>query len=294
MGKLPSLKAIQAFEATARHLSFSRAADELHVSQSAVSHQIRSLESFFGKQLFIRRSNQVSLTTDGDILFSVVKDSFKRIQTVTDHLLEQKRFKLEVVVQSSVAVDWLAPRIALFNQKQPDIDVKLSLAVSDTQFDSSDYDVIIGTWPAPTDFDTQKIRDESWYPVCTPSFYEKIDVKDPYSIIQSTVFSSENGQDWQLWMQNQNIDTSIKLEMQHVNTTILAAKAAQSGLGVALSCDFIVEDAVKQGTLVAIKSLSYELPWGHFSIHYRSGSHLLEKVKVFVDWFIDISNQGQN
>jgi DNA-binding transcriptional LysR family regulator len=291
LNKLPSLKAMQVFEATARHLSFSRAGDELCVSQSAVSHQIKSLEVFLGKKLLTRNNNLVSLTSDGDIYFSVVRDCFKRMQTITDHLMLQDNFKLRIMAQTSIAVEWLAPRISFFTKQHPDIEVILSMAANADEFDSTEYDILVGTWPVPTNFITQPIRDECWFPVCTKQLYDQIDPEDPSSILKLPLYSSENGQDWNLWMQHQKINASIKLDVQYVSHTLLASKAALSGLGVALSCNFIVADAIKLGQLMSVKPLAYNLPWGHYSIHYHAGSHYLDKIETFVDWLMIISNE---
>lgn len=288
MKKLPSLKAIQTFETTARHLSFSRAADELCISQSAVSHQIKSLEKTLGKQLFFRNNNQVSLTCYGDSLYSVAKDSFKRLQAVTSNLIEQNDEQIKVMAQSAIAVDWLAPRIAEFHQQHPQINVMLSLAVSDLDFDASDFDIVIGTWPVPANFFTQKIRFENWYPICSPNIYDQINPQDPSSLISQTLFSSENGQDWELWIQNHKPNMTRPVAMQYFSNTILSYKAALSGLGIALTCDFLAHDAINHGLLKPIRNLSYELPWGHFYIHYRQARHSAEQLQTFINWLMEI------
>ncbi len=291
MNKLPSLKALHVFEVTARHLSFSKAADELCVSQSAVSHQIKLLESSLGKSLFKREHNQVSLTVYGGSLFAVTSDSFKRIKAITDNLSEQSRPSLKVMAQSAIAVDWLAPRIAFFNELNPNIDVVLSIAVSDLDFDASEYDIIVGTWPAPINFVTQKIREEKWFPVATHEVMEQVDSDEPLSLLGFTLFSSENGQDWQTWMQTRKIDELLPTNITHFSNTILATKACLSGKGVALSCGFLADDLIERGQLTALKHLSYELPWGHFFIHYRQESLLSKQVDAFVDWVMSSANK---
>jgi LysR family glycine cleavage system transcriptional activator len=293
MGNLPSLKAIQAFEATARHLNFSLAANELHVTQSAVSHQIKSLESHLGKQLFTRASNKVLLTQYGDIYFSVVTDSFSRIKSITDHLMGLKNVKLKVIAQSSFAVDWLAPRLYLFNQQNPDIEILLSMATNAEHYSSSDYDISIGTWPAPANFKTQKIRSENWYPVMTEKLSNQLNVDDVRSILAQPLISSENGQDWTLWMQKYNIDPSINLNIQHVSHTLLAGKTALSGQGIALACDFLVSDEVKRGHLIALKQFSYTPSWGSYYIHYHGGSYYINNITLFINWLMQVCNDSQ-
>ena len=284
---------MQAFEATARHLSFSLAAEELCVSQSAVSHQIKSLESFLGKKLFTRSNNKVSLTGDGDIFFSVIKECFKNMQTITDHLVMQSKVKLKIIAQTSIAVEWLAPRLSHFNELHPDITIELSMTGEAELQKPSEYDILIGAWPSPSNFISKQIREESFYPVCSPEVYEQIDITNPSSILALPLISSENGQDWELWMQHFRLEPPVNLAIQHVSHALLAAKVAQGKKGITMSCDFVVNDLVESGHLVAMKSLSYHLPWGNFFVHYRSGNHYLEKVEAFVDWLISISNQNE-
>ena len=293
MSKLPPLKSMQAFEATARHLSFSLAAQELCVSQSAVSHQIKSLEAFLDKKLFTRSNNKISLTGDGDIFFSVIKDCFKQMQTVTDHLILEKNVKLKVIAQTAIAVEWLAPRIPEFNELNPDISIDFSMTGEAELTDPSEYDVLIGAWPAPPNFISKQIREEYWYPVCAPEIYKQLDIERPQSLLDFPLISSENGQDWLIWIQQQKLETPKNLTMQHVSHVLLAAKMAQGKSGIAMSCDFIIHDAIKQGQLIALDSLSFHLPWGDFFIHFSAGSHYRDKIETFIDWFVDICNMNK-
>jgi len=292
MNKLPPLKSMQVFEATARHLSFSRAASELCVSQSAVSHQIKSLEKFLGQQLLIRNNSSVSLTSEGGTFYSVIKDCFTRMKMITNNLVGENELRLKVMAQTSMAVEYLAPRITSFKKEHPDIEIDLFMSSIDTDFDDSDYDIILGTWPVPRNFVTQKIRDEKWYPVCSKAQSKLVNVNDPLSLLKQPLISSEKGQDWELWAQHQKINTTEKLDVQYVSHTLLAAKAVLGGEGIALSCDFIAADMINKGQLIAIKNLEYTLPWGNYNIHYRIGSHSTDKVETFAHWLLKISNNG--
>jgi DNA-binding transcriptional LysR family regulator len=292
MNKLPSLKAVQVFEVTARHLNFSLAAKELHVTQSAVSHQIKSLEDHLGKSLFTRANNSVFLTQHGDMYYSVIKDSFSRIQTITDQVMENKSIQLRVMAQSSFAVGWLASRISCFKSSNSDIKVSLSMATNADHYDPCEYDISIGTWPAPENYKAQLIRKESWYPIFTKKLSNRINRSDPSSILNLPLWSSENGQDWKLWIQEQKLDPSITLDIQHLSHTLLAGKAALDGQRIALSCDFIVADEINRGDLMAIKELNYSPSWGNYYVHYHAGSHYKDKIKIFVDWLMKACNNN--
>jgi LysR family transcriptional regulator, glycine cleavage system transcriptional activator len=289
--RIPPLKALQAFEATARLLSFSRAAAELFVTQSAISHQIKQLEDFMGHALFIRERKRITLTQEGDTLQSVVSDCFLRLAAVTNHLVQQESVTLKIMAQSSIAVDWLAPRIAQFRKGYPDIDLLLNMAVYASSFDPNEYDIIIGTWPTQEGFVSRKLREEHWYPVCAPSFLQKINLDTPETLLNCKLYSSENGQDWNLWMQQHQIRNPIKLDMQNFSLALLSVRAALAGEGIALSCGFMVDDLVKHGLLVTIPELSYTLPWGHYQVHYRVGSHNSESIEAFVSWLWALCQQ---
>lgn len=290
---LPSLKAIKVFEAAARLLSFSAAAKELHVTQSAVSHQIKALECHLGKSLFIRANNSVHLTQYGDIYFSVIKDSFRRIQIVTDHLMDSRDIELKVIAQSSFAIGWLAQNLTNFHNLYPNINISLAMTTNAEHYDPAEFDISIGTWLAPVNYKSQLIRKERWYPVCSLATSFKIHEVNAISLLEFPLCSSENGQDWKLWMQKHNIDPSIKLNLQHVSHTLLAEKSVLDGERLALSCDFIAQNDIDDGKLTAFKHLSYSPSWGNYYIHYHSGSHHIDKINIFLTWLINECQQEQ-
>lgn len=284
--KLPPLKPLKVFEVTARHKSFSRAAEELCLTQSAVSHQIKQLEDFYGKALFIREKNQTVLTQEGDMLLSVVVDNFNRLTSVTNHLVSSERLQLKIMAQTSIAVDWLAPRLAIFAELYPDIDLSLGMESYASGFNATEYDIIIGTWPAPDSFLTHKLRDEKWFPVAVPELFESIDTSEPEGLLSLPLYSSEKTEDWKLWMQQHQMAKNANLHVHQFELSILAVRAALAGKGVALSCGFMSDDLVQRGMLKALPELSYELPWGHYHVHYRTNSLSNSAIEYFVDWLL--------
>ena len=283
---MPPLKALHYFAATARHLSFSRAAEELCVTQSAVSHQVRLLEQFMGKPLLLRQGKRVCLTQEGDSLYAVVRDSFQRIESVTGHLLNEPRANLRIVAQTSIAVEWLASRLPLFKRSEPDVGCFLSMESAAASVDTASCDVIIGTWPTPADFVSLPLRDEWWFPVCAPSLAAQI--SDCASLLSLPLYSSENGEDWRLWLQHQQLREPPQLAMSHFGLALLATKAALQGDGVTLSNHFLAQDLIAAGQLVAYPQWRYRLPWGQYSVHYRQDSHNGPAIEAFVRWL-----QGQ-
>ena len=150
--RLPPLNAVKAFEAAARHLSFTRAAEELFVTQAAVSHQIKALEDFLGLKLFRRKNRSLLLTEEGQSYFLDIKDIFIQLADATDRLLARSAIgSLTVSMSPSFAIQWLVPRLSKFSEKNPDIDVRIKAVDTEASSLTDDVDVAIyyglGNWP---------------------------------------------------------------------------------------------------------------------------------------------------
>ena len=154
-------------------------------------------------------------------------------------------------------------------------------------FNANEYDVIIGTWPAPDDFVTQKLRHERWFPVAVPSLINKLDSCNAKSLLNFPLYSSEKTEDWNLWMQQHQVRKPVQPHIHQFELAILAVRAAIGGRGIALSCGFMVDDLIKQGTLAALPQLAYDLPWGHYHVHFRTNSLASDTIAKFVSWLIN-------
>ncbi|WP_051686154.1 LysR substrate-binding domain-containing protein [Rheinheimera texasensis] len=285
MQALPPLKALQAFEATARLHSFSAAAQELYVSQSAISHQVRLLEQQLGCVLINRKQQPLALTEQGATLFSVLQESFFRMRSVCQHLVQQPGRRLAIAAQTSIAVEFLAPRLNAFRSAFPHIETLLHMESNAASLDAGQFDLILGTWPCPSGFATVALRPEWWFPVCSPAQYQQLDLQDPASVFQVVLYSSEQGQDWQLWRQQMQLSAPATLQQRQVSLALLATKAVSSGEGIALSNSWIAGDAVRAGTLKALLQWRYQLPWGQYQLHYRPGGQQQQQINQFIQWF---------
>jgi DNA-binding transcriptional LysR family regulator len=285
MQALPPLKALQAFEATARLHSFSAAAQELYVSQSAISHQVRLLEQQLGCVLINRKQQPLALTEQGATLFSVLQESFFRMRSVCQHLVQQPGRRLAIAAQTSIAVEFLAPRLNAFRSAFPHIETLLHMESNAASLDAGQFDLILGTWPCPSGFATVALRPEWWFPVCSPAQYQQLDLQDPASVFQAVLYSSEQGQDWQLWRQQMQLSAPATLQQRQVSLALLATKAVSSGEGIALSNSWIAGDAVRAGTLKALLQWRYQLPWGQYQLHYRPGGQQQQQINQFIQWF---------
>ncbi len=151
--------------------------------------------------------------------------------------------------------------------------------------DASQFDLILGTWPCPSGFATVALRPEWWFPVCSPAQYQQLDLQDPASVFKAVLYSSEQGQDWQLWRQQMQLSAPATLQQRQVSLALLATKAVSSGEGIALSNSWMAGDAVRAGTLKALLQWRYQLPWGQYQLHYRPGGQQQQQINQFIQWF---------
>ncbi len=169
--RLPSLNGLRAFEAAARHLSFTNAADELNVTQTAISHQIKRLEEELGLRLFIRQNRALALTPQGRDYLPGVRAAFNDLRLATDRLKRRDNdHVLTVSTLASMASKWLLPRISAFQGAHPDIDVRITTSTSMVDFKSGDVDAAIrygrGQWPG---LRADWLTADDLFPVCSPA-----------------------------------------------------------------------------------------------------------------------------
>ncbi len=250
---LPSLTALRAFEAAARHLNMSRAGDELFRTHGAVSRQIRQLEEELGVQLFVRGGRMLGLTNEGALLAKRLSDIFAQLEgTVLEVKHMSKTRPVVVACGSTVAVRWLVPRLLDFYQTHPGIELQLSLASRVSELSPEKCDVAIlwshHTPPSPGVEEVQLMQDRIG-PVCSPQFWE--DYKSEESLLSShLIYSNSTPDAWESWakMTKRQLAPSHELRFEHF---FLALQASVSGLGVAIASAALVVDDLAAGNLVA-------------------------------------------
>lgn len=290
--RLPPLTALRAFEAAARHVSFRDAAEELAVSQSAISHQIKHLEASLGIELFIRTARAVELSEVGAIYYPVVRDSFDRIDAATRRLLSPEvENVLTIQMYSTFAVRWLMPRLQAFQSACPHLRVRLNTSQIDADFSEHgvDLSVMIG----------QRKQDALHYDylfsprmmvVCSPKYLETARKKGAplarpadlalHPILQ--VYPSAN--DWAVWLEANDIkgiDPDAGLRFDSYDH---ALKTAARGLGVSLAMQPYVAEDIEAGHLVDLFPEKQVRTIGHWFLtcpKERSGQR---KVRLFADW----------
>ena len=250
---LPPLHALRAFEAVGRLLSFRRAGEELLISQSAVSHHIRQLETYLNVRLFHRQPRSISLTTEGATYLAQITTAFELIGDSTRALHGRAgRARVKVSLLPSFAANWLVPRLKRFHARHPDIDIDLEPTLDLADLERGEVDLAIrygdGRWPR---CEASLLVAESLTPVVSPTLLpvERGDwqVSDLY---RQTLLLSRNPVDWDIWAQAAGFNIAQVPTIQLTDYNIVL-QAAVDGQGVAMGRLLLVQDRLRSGALVA-------------------------------------------
>jgi LysR family transcriptional regulator, glycine cleavage system transcriptional activator len=254
--RLPSLNGLRAFEAAARHLSFTNAAAELNVTQTAISHQIRRLEQELGIRLFVRQNRALALTAEAKDYLPGVRAAFNDLRLATDRLLRKdNEHVLTVSTLASFAAKWLLPRLSSFQEEHPGIDVRITTSTALVDFRNGDVDAAIrygrGHWPA---LRTDWLMSDELFPVCSPALLKgSRPLKSPQDLAQHTLLHTSGGydDDWRLWLTAAGLPTDISEQPGLTFDLIfVTVQAAIDGIGVAMGRTSYVEGDVADGRLV--------------------------------------------
>ena len=251
--RLPPLNALRVFDAAARHLSFTKAAEELFVTQAAVSHQIKSLEDFLGLKLFRRRNRSLLLTEEGQSYYLDIKEIFSALNDATRKLQARSaKGALTVSLLPSFAIQWLVPRLSSFNMAYPGIDVRIQAVDRDEEKLADDVDVAIfygrGNWPG---LRVEKLYAEYLLPVCSPMLLTgDHPLKSPADLAHCTLLHDASRRDWQSYTR--------QLGLQHINVqqgpifshSAMVVQAAVHGQGIALVNNVMAQTEIEAGRLV--------------------------------------------
>lgn len=293
MRRLPPLNAIKAFEATARHLSFTKAARELCVTQGAVSRHVAALEEQLGAKLFTRHHRTIELTSKGEIYFRALRDAFDRIQDATEHVAGTADTPtLRLKLPPTFAIRWIVPRLARLHAIDRNFDVQITTSHSPVDFDREEIDVAIhsGDAPEPGAIST-RLFGEVLTPVCSPALLRNgRALKDPADLKHHTLLCSlHRPNDWPMWIAAagvSGVDGNSGLKFENSS---LAYQAAIDQTGVAMAQTMLVAEDLASGRLVAPFDLQVPTSGAYFLV-YPARSRNLEKVKRFEKWILDECN----
>ena len=298
---MPPLSALRAFEAAARHLSFSQAARELHVTAGALSHQIRGLEDLLGVKLFERRVRSVALTVAGKQLYPGLQIGFGHIRDAVASLNAAGDANVLVVSTSpGLTAKWLAPRLYRFGNDHADIDVRISSSLTNANFATDGIDLAVRNMAikpvADPALETEKLADISLMAVCSPRLLEKYGpIKNARELARLPLIHDEtlrarvNIPTWLDWFKTAGVDDVDLRRGLRFNSADHALDAAGEGAGVLLAHDILAYDDLRTGRLVIPVKLA--LPSGRaFHLVWAKGrmpSQAAENFRVWIKAEID-------
>ncbi len=267
--RLPPLKALRVFEAAARHLSFTRAAEELHVTQAAVSHQVKALEDYLGMPLFRRRNRALRLTAPGQDYLPAVRRAFEVLRDATERLLQSRgRETLTVSVLPSFAARWLVPRLGRFVHANPDIDLRVAPSEQLADFERDGVDVGIryglGRYPG---LRADRLLSEDIFPVCSPALQRgDKPLQRPADLCHHVLLHDDDHGDWRTWLLAAGVDTVDPGRGPVFTDSSMLIQAAIAGQGIALARGVLVRDELAAGRLVQPFTLSLPTDYAYYIV----------------------------
>ncbi|HZB91257.1 MAG TPA: transcriptional regulator GcvA [Stellaceae bacterium] len=290
MNGLPSLNGLRAFEAAARHLSFTRAAAELNVTQTAISHQIRRLEAQLGLRLFLRRNRSLRLTREAQEYLPAVRAAFEDLRLATERMLKGGSDQLLIVsTMASLAAKWLLPRLAAFQERHPGIEVRISSSSHLVDFRREEVDLAIrygrGSWPG---LRADWLMAEDIFPVCSPALLDgPKPLKKPQDLAHHTlIHGSLSREDWQLWLTAAGLSKELAARRGLTfDLSLMALQAAIDGLGVALGRSAFVEADIAAGRLVVPFAMKLPAEAGYYVVAPEETADT-PKIALFREWLL--------
>lgn len=292
--RLPSLDPLKGFAAAARHLSFTQAAAELHLTQSAVSRQIQTLEEQLGVRLFRREVRRLVLTPEGEALYRVTDEMLARLADVCAGLrATQRRPQINLTAAVGIASLWLVPRLADFQAAQPDVDVRISADNRMVDLEREDFDVALrylATGAAPAG--AILLFEEEVFPVASPqlaaSLPKKVSAED-FSKIVLLAYDDDRAApwfSWEPWLIGLGLAGARPKAVLRFNQYDQLMRAAEAGQGVALGRGPLVVRAIAEGRLTPLAVKREKVPARAYYL-IRSDNAARPEVDRFVAWLVE-------
>ncbi|MBO6521846.1 MAG: transcriptional regulator GcvA [Rhodospirillales bacterium] len=287
--RLPPLNALKAFEAAARHESFTRAADELNVTQGAVSHQVKALEADLRMKLFNREPQRLVLTDAGRDYLVVLRDAFDRIAVGTDRMLQrQNAGVLTVTTSPNFAAKWLVHRLGRFALQHPEIDLRISASLQHIDFAREDVDMAVrhgdGSWSG---MDMRQLCSEQLFPVCSPKLMTGPDaIQSPADLANHTLLHLDDRNDWQKWLDAAGVTDADLSRGPVLNQASMIIDAAVDGQGIALARTGLAITDLINGRLVKPFDIALDVSYGYWIVCPKATAKL-PKIETFRNWLLE-------
>jgi LysR family glycine cleavage system transcriptional activator len=280
------LAALRAFEAAARHVSYSRAAEELNLTHGAISFQMRVLKEALGVDLFKRAGRRMVLTPEGERLFGHVRDGFARFEQGMEDVRASRRGRmLTVSVHPGLASYWVIPRLGGFQRLHPEIDVSLLPNTNLVDFGRDDIDMALrygpGHWPGVV---AVKLMDEEVVPVCSPRFNGGVLPKQPRDLADIPLLRDAR-QPWSDWFKSIGLDLAEPERGPVYNEPSLVLQAAIAGQGVALARGALAQPEIEAGHLVRLFPRGARARFSYYIV-YPPAAAAAPRVIAFRDWLL--------
>lgn len=284
---VPSMTALQCFEAAARHLSFTRAAEELHLTQSAVSKQVAQLEEMLRHHLFLRIRRRLQLTPAGSLYLAEVNKILTQVDMSSRYVLSygSQTEVLKVATQPSFGVRWLIPHLKGFGKRYPNIHLDIRNEMEPFALLQGSADVVFfygqGTWPGAT---CVELFGEEVVPVCAPELLQGHALPDAGAVAEQVLLQSTSRPEaWHEWFLEQGLHTDNSYHGPRFDTFYMALSAAQAGCGVALVPRYLVARELAEGSLVLAWDYAMKSSGAHY-LAYAEHAAEVPKVRALVEW----------
>ncbi|UVK82971.1 LysR family transcriptional regulator [Pseudomonas sichuanensis] len=284
---VPSMTALQCFEAAARHLSFTRAAEELHLTQSAVSKQVAQLEEMLRHHLFLRIRRRLQLTPAGSLYLAEVNKILTQVDMSSRYVQTYgtQTEVLKVATQPSFGVRWLIPHLKGFGKRHPNIHLDIRNEMEPFSLLQGSADVVFfygqGTWPGAT---CVELFGEEVVPVCAPELLQGRTLADAGALAELVLLQSASRPEaWHEWFLEQGLHTDNSYHGPRFDTFYMALSAAQSGCGVALVPRYLVARELAEGSLVMAWDHAMKSTGAHY-LAYAEHAAEVPKVRALVEW----------
>jgi len=284
--KLPPLKSLLAFSAASRSQSFSSAAKELYITQSAVSHQIKNLEEFLGTKLFYREGKVLKLSPEGHVYAQKVNQSIEQLISATQELIGNHDNVLQFGVSSTFAIHRITPELSDLYQRHKELDIRLRMLSCSDIITALDLDVILYDHPIEhISYECIQLKNEVYYPVANAELAKNLSPSPIEWQKETTLIDIETVDLWQDWFKEQGHEL-VDSNIQYFLHSILILKTVMAGQGVTLLGETLIRDELKSGELVKLSDKPIVFPDDGFYFAWHKRRKNDPNIRRLKNWLL--------